>query len=145
VNRTIPQYDGLWWRQTRCHTSKLRSCYRTSPESGGLVWIRRMSDLRTVNCITVKYPISEHGQSPRKPFRLAGSFAYRNPISHFPNRPSRKIPFADRNESLMGFFFVDSIGLNQKFSDTLRLLVLESFEDSTASLPLDPSGRACSR
>jgi hypothetical protein len=37
---------------------------------------------------TVKYPFSEHCPLPNKTNRLAGSFAYRNPIVQYPDRPS---------------------------------------------------------
>jgi hypothetical protein len=53
--KSIPQNDGVLRRRTRCHTTRLLSCYRTSPESDGLFRIQRVVALRTVDS-TLPFP-----------------------------------------------------------------------------------------
>jgi hypothetical protein len=48
------------------------------------------------------YPISERGPSPKSALRITGSFAYRIRVVQYPDRPSREIPFANRDSSLIG-------------------------------------------
>jgi hypothetical protein len=74
----------------------LRSC---ATMKGAKVRIREYSQPPPVKN-TVKYTISDLGLS-HKALRLAESFAYRNPIVQYPDRPSRENPFANRDKSVI--------------------------------------------
>jgi hypothetical protein len=52
INKQSSKWRGFAATDALSYKPK-RSWYRTNPQSDGVVWIRRMSDLRTVNCITL--------------------------------------------------------------------------------------------